>query len=81
MSLPDKKSQSWVSWLSSPMHFLHRWVYPQPSLSPLIKEEYPKQVVTLRTPGRYTLSPSKILENYAPTRLPEFKEEEKNDMS
>lgn len=59
------------------MHFLHRWAYPQPSLSPLIKEEYPKQVVTLRTPGRYSMPPHKILEHYAPTRLPEFEDPEK----
>ena len=69
--------QSWLSWLSSPIRFLRKLVYPPPSLSPLIKEEYPKQVVMPRLPGRYSLPPHKILENYAPTRLPEFEDPEK----
>jgi hypothetical protein len=47
----------------------------------LIKEEYPKQVVMPRLPGRYSMPPHKILECYAPTHLPEFKEQEKTDMS
>lgn len=69
MSLPDKKSQSWVEWLTSPIRSLLKRVY-QPSTLPLIKDEYPKQIVKLRTPGRYSMPPNKILENYAPTQLP-----------
>lgn len=84
MSLPtEPKSQSWGEWLSAPIRSLRKWVYPS-SASPLIKvDEWPKQEVTLRTrtPGRYSMPPHKILEYYAPTHLPEFKEEEKTDMS
>jgi hypothetical protein len=80
MTPTEPKSQSWVEWLTSPIRSLLKRVYPS-SASPLIKEEYPKQVVMPRLPGRYSMPPHKILEHYAPTHLPEFKEEEKNDMS
>jgi hypothetical protein len=80
MTPTEPKSQSWVEWLTSPIRSLLKRVY-QPSTSPLIKEEYPKQVVMPRLPGRYSMPPHKILEHYAPTHLPEFKEEEKTDMA
>lgn len=80
MTPTEPKSQSWVEWLSAPIRSLRKWVYPS-SASPLIKEEYPKQIVMPRLPGRYSMPPHKILEHYAPTHLPEFKEQEKTDMS
>lgn len=80
MTPSEPKNQSWLSWLISPIRSLRKWVYPS-SASPLIKEEFPRQIVRLRTPGRYSMPPHKILEHYAPTRLPEFKEGEKTDMS
>jgi hypothetical protein len=81
MTPTEPKSQSWGKWLSAPIRSLLKWVYPSHSFSPLIKEEYPKQVVMPRLPGRYSMPPHKILECYAPTHLPEFKEQEKTDMS